>query len=163
MPMVEKVLEFANVDKSEIDCFSAVTGPGSFTGIRIGVSTAKAFSYAFNKPVLPVTSFDVLAYNSGDGKRLAVIDAMHDNFYVAGYDGNEVILKPQFVDINKLKELSLTYKILSATQIDGVESNIINLKTGLINALNVLKGKETNDREELIPLYVRKSQAEESL
>jgi hypothetical protein len=45
--------------------------------------------------------------------------------------------------------------------ITGVESNIINLKTGLINALNVLKGKETNDREELIPLYVRKSQAEE--
>jgi tRNA threonylcarbamoyl adenosine modification protein YeaZ len=61
MEEIEKSLEKAGVSVNEIDVFGCCIGPGSFTGIRIGVSTAKAFAYALSKKVLPVTSFMSLA------------------------------------------------------------------------------------------------------
>ena len=159
MPEVENLLIKANLNISEIDVFSAVIGPGSFTGIRIGVSAIKAFAYAFNKPVIPVTSFDVLAYNKRNGKRLAVIDAMHDNFYVAGYNDDNVTLPPSFITKNELINLSYEYEVLSSLEIDGVKHTIVSLNEGYITALKSLNN--TNDIESLVPLYVRKSQAEE--
>ena len=159
MPEVENLLIKANLNISEIDVFSAVIGPGSFTGIRIGVSAIKAFAYAFNKPVIPVTSFDVLAYNKRNGKRLAVIDAMHDNFYVAGYNDDNVTLPPSFITKNELINLTNEYEVLSSNEIEGVKHTIVSLNDGYITALKSVN--TTNDNESLVPLYVRKSQAEE--
>ena len=74
MGEIENTLEKAGLNKENIDVFACSVGPGSFTGIRIGVSTVKAFGYALNKKVLAVTSFLSLAYNVEKGrKKLAVI------------------------------------------------------------------------------------------
>ena len=73
MPAVEEVLKKADMRLEECDFFSAVVGAGSFTGIRIGISVVKGFCLAYNKPSLPITSFDVAAYNSlGEGKTLCL-------------------------------------------------------------------------------------------
>ena len=85
MGEIENALAEAGIDKKDIDVFACAVGPGSFTGIRIGVATVKALAYALGKKVLGVTSFDSLAYNVSDGrKKLAVIDARHGNFYACG-------------------------------------------------------------------------------
>ena len=63
MPAVDAALQKADLRLEECDFFSAVVGAGSFTGIRIGISIVKGFCLAFGKPALPVTSFEVLAYN----------------------------------------------------------------------------------------------------
>ena len=99
MGEIENTLEKAGLDKENIDVFACSVGPGSFTGIRIGVSTVRAFGYALNKKVLAVTSFLSLAYNVEKGrKKLAVIDARHGNYYACGYDENdEEILPPCFI------------------------------------------------------------------
>ena len=162
MPIIEQTLFKAELDIKDIDVYSAVTGPGSFTGIRIGISTIKGLSYAFKKPVINVTSFDVLAYNKRERKSLAVIDALHDNFYVQGYDDTAVCLLPQFIDVKKLEQLSKEYQIISSTQIEGVNALVCDLKQGFINAVIAKMGEQNLDRESLVPLYVRKSQAEEN-
>ena len=162
MPIIEQTLLKAGLDIKDIDVYSAVTGPGSFTGIRIGISTIKGLSYAFKKPVINVTSFDVLAYNKRERKSLAVIDALHDNFYVQGYDDTAVCLLPQFIDVKKLEQLSKEYQIISSTQIEGVNALVCDLKQGFINAVIAKMGEQNLDRESLVPLYVRKSQAEEN-
>ena len=87
MPEIEKLLLKSGANLNDIDVFACCVGPGSFTGIRIGVSAIKAFAFSFGKKVLPVTSFETLAYNKRSGRNLCVIDARHGNFYVQGFDG----------------------------------------------------------------------------
>lgn len=62
MPLVQKVLDQAGQKASEITHFAVTTGPGSFTGIRIGISAVKAMAYANNAPVVGATTLDVLAW-----------------------------------------------------------------------------------------------------
>ncbi|MBR3804108.1 MAG: tRNA (adenosine(37)-N6)-threonylcarbamoyltransferase complex dimerization subunit type 1 TsaB [Clostridia bacterium] len=153
LPALEDMLENNGVSLSEIDVFCSVVGPGSFTGIRIGVSTVKALAYAFDKKVLQVTSFDVLAYNKPSAKVLTLIDAKHGHYYACGYDNLQVVLPPCYIDETKVAELSKEYFLLS-----GGDGDILG---GLISAVKAKLSLATSDRESLIPLYVKKSQAEE--
>ena len=162
MPSIERILTENGLTLKDIDVFAAVTGPGSFTGIRIGVSTAKALAYANDKKVLAVTAFDLLAYNGVSDKKLCVIDALHGNFYACGYDGEKVILKPCFITLQEVKKLGAEYKIIADKKVDGEDFIVGDMLAGLKNAVNAKIGEATPDRETLIPLYVRKSQAEES-
>jgi tRNA threonylcarbamoyl adenosine modification protein YeaZ len=153
LPALEDMLENNGVSLSEIDVFCSVVGPGSFTGIRIGVSTVKALAYAFDKKVLQVTSFDVLAYNKPSVKVLTLIDAKHGHYYACGYDNLQVVLPPCYIDESSVAELSKEYLLLK----DG-DGDILG---GLISAVKAKLPLATSDRESLIPLYVKKSQAEE--
>lgn len=161
MTSIERVLNKAGVKISDVDLFACVVGPGSFTGIRIGISTVKAFSYANNKPVLSVTSFEVLEYNRPYGKNIAVIDARHDNYYVMGFDGDKVVIEPSFLSKEEILKIKGEYEILSFADNDitTVKCDLLN---GLVNAVRAKMAFAT-DRESLLPLYVKKSQAEEGL
>lgn len=165
MGEIEKTLEKAGLDKENIDVFACSVGPGSFTGIRIGVSTVKAFGYALNKKVLAVTSFLSLAYNVEKGrKKLAVIDARHGNYYACGYDENdEEILPPCFIDRAKLEGYSKEYLVISDTEIDGVQSIVADVESGFVKAVEANLDRALTDVETVVPLYVKKSQAEEGL
>jgi tRNA threonylcarbamoyladenosine biosynthesis protein TsaB len=160
MPCVEELCKQAEFDLKDADFFACVVGAGSFTGIRIGVSTVKAMCFAFNKPCLPITSFDTLAYNI-DGKVLAIIDAKHNGFYVCGYSDNKVVFSPSYIMKEQLLELAKEYKVVSATAVCGIDCALVSVKDGLIKAIEQKKGEITSDIEALTPLYVRKSQAEE--
>ena len=166
MGEIENALFEAGIDKKDIDVFACAVGPGSFTGIRIGVATVKALAYALGKKVLGVTSFDSLAYNVSDGrKKLAVIDARHGNFYACGYasDG-QIDLSPRFIDTAALCGLAREYEIISDEKIensDGFSYSVADVKDGFIKAVEMNLGKASEDAETLVPLYVKKSQAEE--
>ncbi len=159
---IENMLEKLNMNLSDVDVFCAVIGPGSFTGIRIGVSTVKALAYSLSKKVLAVTSFEVLAYNKNGARVLTAIDARHQNFYVCGFDNGKVIIEPCFVNLETLKNLSKGYHLITDTQIE-IPSTICDIKTGLLNAVLNKLPLANDDIESLIPLYVKKSQAEEEL
>lgn len=161
MPKIEEIALKADFDFSKADFFSAVVGAGSFTGIRIGVATIKAMCFAFNKPCLSITSFDSLAYNEQGKKVLALIDAKHNGFYACGYENNQVVLQPCYIDRERVTELLTEYEGVSSSEIDGFSLKIVNVSKGLIKAIEKKADLVSADLESLTPLYVRKSQAEE--
>lgn len=163
MEQVEKLAMESGFDFNVADFFCAVVGAGSFTGIRIGVSTVKAFCLAYNKPCLSVTSFDCLAYNMDiQNKVLAIIDAGHNGYYCCGYKDNKIVDTPCYILLDKLLELEKDYDIkVSKTPIEGINVKDVSLIDGLVNAIKSLYKNATLNWDSLTPLYCRKSQAEE--
>ncbi len=158
---VENAVVAADLDLNDVDFFAAAVGPGSFTGIRIGVSTIKGFADAYKKPVLAVTTLDAIAYTESVGKRLAVINAKHGCFYVAGYDGQDLVLEPEFVNTERLLELEKEYELLVYEHIDGLLAKIVDVAEGLSVAINKKAHLKSLNTDDLCPFYLRLSQAEE--
>lgn len=159
MDEIEKTLSAVNLTVKDIDFCAVVTGPGSFTGIRIGVATAKGLVAPFCKKILQVTSFDVITYSVNDGKTLAVINANHDNFYVCGYTDRTVTLQPCFLNKVELEKIE-GYKLFSFEEIPPLSVTVADVCQGLENFVEENYQKAV-DSDEVKPFYLRLSQAEE--
>ncbi len=158
MDAVEHTLIKAQLSLDDIDFFGCVVGPGSFTGIRIGIATIKGFCFAKNKPCLSLTSFDIIAYNANE-KALAVIDAGHNNYYVCGFDEDKnIIYQPEFCSYEKLVEVSKDFEVYSFDTLK-ISYKTVDVSKGLLNATACKEGELSN---ELVAFYIKKSQAEES-
>ena len=163
MPAVDEVLKKADMSLEECDFFSAVVGAGSFTGIRIGISVVKGFCSAYNKPALPITSFDVAAYNGvGGEKTLCLVDALHDCYYACGYEQGKVIYPPAYLTEEEVLALAAEgYALAACTKLPLAEKTQVTLVdpcVGLEKATKALAEEEKFG--ELTALYVRKSSAE---
>lgn len=165
MPAVDEALKKADMQLSECDFFAAVVGAGSFTGIRIGIATVKGFAAAFSKPTLPITSFDVAAYNGIDThgqKQLCLIDALHDCYYACGYENGKVCLAPAYLTEDEVLALAAEgYELLGGKDLPisaKAQVNEIDPAKGLFAAATALSLE--NRFGELTALYVRKSSAE---
>lgn len=157
MDTIDAVLCELDLKVSDCDYLVAVTGPGSFTGIRIGISCVKGFALAENKKAVGVTAFEMLAYNINSGcDYLVAIDAAHGNFYVCGYDSeNRENLSPRYMSGKELE--------VSGKPIYGFEElTISNYKKIDVAGCLIPCAKALAQREAgLHALYVKKSQAEE--
>ena len=105
--MVDEMLKKLNIDIEDIDLFVAVTGPGSFTGIRIGVTVVKALAMALNKPIVAVNTLDALSFGVfSDKKKIPLIDARGERVYYGVYEGinNKNIVAPALLTIDELLE-----------------------------------------------------------
>jgi tRNA threonylcarbamoyl adenosine modification protein YeaZ len=163
MPEVDKLLNGAGLCLNDFDYFCAVVGAGSFTGIRIGISAVKGFCLATGKPSMPVTSFDLLAYNKQDGgKQLCLVNAMHDCYYACGYDENGICYPPSYLTEEEVLALaSKGYALRAYANLPISEKTAVTLVSptvGLLNAVRRLEKQEAYG--ELSALYVRKSSAE---
>lgn len=87
MPMIESLMRGLDMKIEDIDEFAVCEGPGSFTGVRIGISTVKAFAQPFDKPIKTFTSMKLLsgAYSHHNGLVLSMIDAKRDSVYYGLY------------------------------------------------------------------------------
>ena len=89
MPLIDELFKDANLTLDNIDLLACSQGPGSFTGIRIGIATIKAFADAKNIPVVGVTSLESLAYNiTESGLIVSLIDEKNDNVYYSLFSNN---------------------------------------------------------------------------
>lgn len=88
MPAVDRALQAAELTCADIDCFAAVAGPGSFTGVRIGVCAVKGLAHAAGKPCARVSSLEALSMNFAgfDGLCCPILDARREQVYCAAYD-----------------------------------------------------------------------------
>lgn len=157
LPVINEI-----TDLSDIDYFGVCVGPGSFTGIRIGVSTIKAFIYALNKKAVSVSSLEILSYTKDNKKVLPVIDAKH-TFYVAKYDENKkVVLEPSCFtkeEVEKEKEFEVV------TECNSLNVKPISIDEKVDGFIKAAKAKITNQEWDntLEPVYILKSQAERDL
>lgn len=87
LPMIDNVVKMSGIPLAGIDAIAVASGPGSFTGLRIGSSTAKGLGLALNKPVVPVPSLDALAYRAAcfNGIICPLMDARRSQVYTAAY------------------------------------------------------------------------------
>ena len=108
LPMIDHMLKTALWDMAEIDLFAVAKGPGSFTGLRIGITTVKALAHANGKPVVPVSTLDGLAENSftqGMPIRVCpILDARRSQVYCAVYERGEKIWDDCAVSLEQLLE-----------------------------------------------------------
>lgn len=101
LPAVEELLRLCGMSLNEVDAFAVDVGPGSFTGVRIGVCTANAFAFACGKPVIAVDSLRALyqPQKNVGGQVCVLIDARNGNAYAAQYRDGVCIDAPRAVEI----------------------------------------------------------------
>lgn len=111
MPMIENILKENNLTVDDIDGYVVSKGPGSFTGLRIGMATVKGLSFGSNKPYISISSLDGLAYSVSPFKGIIcpIMDALRESVYTALYKNEngklEKIMDYTSMDINELIDL----------------------------------------------------------
>jgi tRNA threonylcarbamoyladenosine biosynthesis protein TsaB len=87
VPQVKVLLSSNGYTKDAVGAFAVVSGPGSFTGLRIGLAAVKALAEVLDKPIAAVSLLEVCAFTSGDqGKIMAALDAGRGDVYVGEYE-----------------------------------------------------------------------------
>lgn len=167
LPMIEETLEEAHLKPEEIDSIFVVTGPGSFTGIRVGVTIAKTWAWTFHKKIVPVSELELFATTEFEGDYIIpYIDARREYGYAAIYDSfGNVILE----DSHILKE-ELLSKIPSDKRVVFVSSDEMEVPYPVIKP-NVRVEEfmkrhimdEGVNPHECNPNYLKKTEAEENL
>ncbi len=95
LPLVENLLELASQPIKAIDAFACTVGPGSFTGIRIGVSSVKAMAYAANRPAIGISTLQALAWplaSCTDHIVCPVLDARNHRIFASAWHGGKQLL-----------------------------------------------------------------------
>src|SRR5881227_2693684 len=98
MPLIARLIESSGIGFAGLDRIAVTTGPGSFTGLRVGLSAARGIALAANKPVLGLTTLTAYAApvvgQNGEQPVISAIDARHDQVYfqVVSGDGSSLIL-----------------------------------------------------------------------
>ncbi|MBU5427740.1 tRNA (adenosine(37)-N6)-threonylcarbamoyltransferase complex dimerization subunit type 1 TsaB [Tissierella pigra] len=187
VPMVKELLDSLGLNVSDIDLYGVALGPGSFTGLRIGVATIKAFAHLFNKPVVGVSTLEGLAFNLPYNEIIVpMIDARRDRVYTGIYTWEEsnikTVMEPDVLDINDLLDVLGKYDRLIVNGDGGLlHRDIIKEKLGKkvqfstngqnfcratsIGELALKKYNEgkIDDFYTLVPEYLRESQAQREL
>ena len=114
MPMVDQALSMCEMTVSDIDLFGAVVGPGSFTGVRIGVSSVKALAHAAGKPCIGVDALEALAANvtGFDGVICPILDARAQQVYGAMFESG---MPPKRLMEDEAEKLTLFLDRVEAT------------------------------------------------
>ena len=110
LPMLKEIGDMINLDLNSLDAIAIATGPGSFTGLRIGSATAKGLGLALDKPIIPVPTVDGLAYDLWGTDKIVcpIMDARRNQVYTGIYefcDGKLQILENQMaVSVTEIAE-----------------------------------------------------------
>jgi tRNA threonylcarbamoyladenosine biosynthesis protein TsaB len=94
---VEGLLGSVGVRIGNVDCFAAASGPGSFTGVRVGLAAIKGFAEATGKPAVAIPTLEALALHGEGALRAAVLDAHRGEVYGALYDDGLRLISPPIV------------------------------------------------------------------
>lgn len=163
LPLVERLLAETGETLSAMDYFAVDIGPGSFTGVRIGVCIANAFGYAMQKPVIGCNALETLreALRGVSEPVCTMIDARNGNAYAALYEGENVLLEPKAVVVAEYLDrlpgnVRFVGDVLGLAQSDPASARYPDA-----GALAWLAARRTERAQErALPLYLRASQAE---
>ncbi len=186
MPIIKESLDSCGLKAEDIDVFAVAKGPGSFTGLRIGVATVNGLAQATNKKVVGVSTLDALAFNLPycEGIVVPVMDARRDRVFTGIYkwiNGNLHIIKEQTVlEVKELIELlderpekiifvgdgTLVYKDVFSDALGDkaifAPKSANMARASSVAELAMAKAKEgkTESFFNLVPDYLRESQAQ---
>lgn len=181
LPMAEDMLKNANLSLADVDLFAVAHGPGSFTGLRIGVSTVKGLAWALDKPCVGVSTLEAMAWNGvcAGGYVCCVMDARRAQVYNALFqisDGEPhrlcedraISLDELMAEVKALPEPALLVGDGAEITAKAFRDNIIAYRTAPDNVrwqsawgvAMAAQSKKCGSADELLPVYLRLSQAE---
>lgn len=188
IPMVKTLMDSLKLKPENIDLFAGSVGPGSFTGLRIGLATIKGLAHVVDKSVIGISTLEALAFNVPfDGVVIPIMDARRDRVYTGIYrweNGKLInIMKPTILNIDELLDtVDPNYeKVLfngDGTLVfkDRIDEKLkekalyapisLNMaKASSIGELALLKWEEGSEENyfKLSPDYLRESQAQRQL
>lgn len=167
LPLIEANLKKANITVKDIDKIFVVNGPGSFTGIRIGVATVKTLGWALNKKVVPISELEFLATAKTEKKYiLPLIDARRGYVYAGFYDNDlDVLQKDKYINLNDmLKKIEKKYNMDEVEIVSYDEFPDIDVNRPKIRVEKILEKyieKEGLEAHQVNPNYLKKTEAEE--
>ena len=183
MDMIDSALKMAGLDMDRIDGFAYTKGPGSFTGLRIGLSIIKGLALVGAKPMAGISSLEVLALQAPDVSRLIcpMMDARNKELYCARYRVSDGVLMPVTAEgalspeesVSGISEPCLLigdgahrYRSFFESCI-GAYARFATVADGIPRALTVallgmvkMQSQQTDSVRTTIPVYLRKSYAE---
>lgn len=173
VPMCQEILAAEKLEGKDLDAIAVSKGPGSFTGIRIGIATAKGLAQIWNKPIIAVPTLESFAYRKGvSGIVVPVFDARRNQVYAGIYKDKKTLLAAGAYDIEWFKEKMVSHCERSeAIHFFGDGCELIGQKSlGVQEAEQVLAFAEKMYQEGKIetcytvaPEYLRLAEAERKL
>lgn len=161
LPLIDEGVKNTNIQLKDIDKIFVITGPGSFTGVRIGVTIGKTIAYSLNKEVIPLSSLEFMASIDTDKKYIIpMIDARRGNVFGAIYDTNLNCIKKDSL-INKeelLKDIDDNYLLVSYDEIN----NSLVPNQNLIKIIKKHINDDSINPHDLKPNYLKLTEAEEN-
>lgn len=153
MPIIDNAFKTTNLNIKDMDKIFVVNGPGSFTGIRVGVTIAKTIAYSLNIPLIKLSELELLATTKTDSYNMPIIDARRGYVYGAIYDKDlNVYYKESHILFEELKNKLSNYNI-----VDNYDN---------IDLIKLIKKHEFDtpvNPHELKPNYLKNTEAEEKL
>ena len=169
MPTVSELFEETAIEPAQIDMIAVDVGPGSFTGVRIGVATGNAMAMALNKQMAAVSSLEALAFSKYSQSTAVLLDARNGNGYAAHYTQGIETMPPSAVVIDEFIS-TLPDSTLFLGDGATIHKEIITAKISdakfddaHISAANVAKHAFLHKDiicVQVLPLYLKPSQAE---
>ena len=168
--LISEMFKKCDVEVTDIKKIIVVNGPGSFTGIRIGLTIAKIFAWSKHIDVIPISSIEAMAYSlDGDASYVVpLIDAKRGYVYSSIYDNlnNAFIMSEKYISIDTLKVTldTIDGKVVFITN-DSFEDldNVQKYAPNFLNIINKTKDRESVNVHSLDANYLKRTEAEENL
>lgn len=153
IPFLSKALEEVNISLNDIDEVNVTIGPGSFTGIRIGMCIAKVLASMKNIPLKAISSLNAYA---SLGKKIVILDAKAKRVYLGIYNNNEKVIDECVVEIETLKEMLNDYQdydVVLDSFLIGKDSETIDVIENM-NRIS-LTTEVVENVDALVPIYLK--------
>ena len=163
LPIIDNGLKELKLNLNDIDKIFVVNGPGSFTGIRVGVTVAKTIAWALRKNIIPISTLELMATTKTNKKYLVpVIDARRGNVFAGIYDKElNSIKSDKLVYLNEfINDLNEDYEFVSYDSLD-IEY-IVNPNIDVSKIVNKYINDEGVNPHNLNPNYLKLTEAEEN-
>lgn len=166
MPILEQIFKENNIKPNKVNKIMVINGPGSFTGIRIGVTIAKIYAWTLNINIVPISSLKAYAIsNKGYDYYVSIIDARRNYVYAGIYDKDyNNVIKESYISkdelVDKINSLNNAL-IIGDTTLGSFP--VISNKIDVVNIYNYFKNDFGINAHMVNPVYLKKTEAEEKL
>lgn len=162
---IAKLFQEASLEPEDIDKIIVVSGPGSFTGIRIGMTFAKIFAWSLKKDITTITSLDAMALVDSDKLVVPIIDARRGFVYASIHEKDKIILKNQYIKLDSLIAYldNLKKEYLFVTNQDNFDLPSIKYDPDILKIINTYQDKPSINPHLVEPTYLKLTEAEENL
>ena len=154
LPAIDWLLSEAGIDRRSIDLFAVTRGPGSFTGVRIGLATMQGMALALDKPVCAMSTHEAIA--PARGRRVIVDDAGRGEFYVSIFENGTQVIAPRLA--RHLDELEGERLVVG----EALQNSNVALSCAR-RAASIAAAGRLSEYSDITPIYVRLAEAEEKL